>query len=62
LPIALESPFVLQRHRCRNNPTILRYNGMSGLEITGIVLGAAIVVVLLVNAKDLARYIHISTM
>jgi hypothetical protein len=35
---------------------------MSGLEIAGIVVGAAIVVLLLVSAKDIARYIRISTM
>jgi hypothetical protein len=35
---------------------------MSGLEIAGVVIGAIIVVVLLVSAKDIARYIRISTM
>jgi hypothetical protein len=35
---------------------------MSGLEIAGVVIGAIIVVVLLVSANDIARYIRISTM
>jgi hypothetical protein len=35
---------------------------MKGIEIAGVVVGAIIVVVLLVSAKDIARYIRISTM
>jgi hypothetical protein len=35
---------------------------MNGLEITGIVFGAIIVLVLLMSAKDIARYIRIPTM
>lgn len=35
---------------------------MKGLEITVAVVGALIVFALLVNAKDIARYIRISTM
>jgi len=35
---------------------------MKGLEIAGIVVGAIIVGVLLFSAKDIVRYIRISTM
>jgi hypothetical protein len=35
---------------------------MNGLEITGVVVGAIILLVLLVSAKDIVRYIRISTM
>jgi hypothetical protein len=35
---------------------------MSGLEITGIVLSALFLLLLLVNVKDITRYIHISKM
>ena len=35
---------------------------MSGWEITGIVLGVIILVLLIMNAKDLYRYIKISNM
>ncbi len=35
---------------------------MSGWEITGIVLGVIIVGLLIMNAKDLYRYIKISNM
>ena len=35
---------------------------MSGWEITGIVLGLIILVLLVMNAKDLWRYIKISNM
>jgi hypothetical protein len=35
---------------------------MSGLQIAGVVAGAIIVVVLLINVKDIARYIRISSM
>ncbi len=35
---------------------------MSGWEITGIVLGIIILILLVINAKDLWRYIKISNM
>jgi hypothetical protein len=35
---------------------------MSGWEITGIVLGIIILILLVINAKDLYRYIKISNM
>jgi len=35
---------------------------MSGWEITGIVLGLIILILLVINAKDLYRYIKISNM
>jgi hypothetical protein len=35
---------------------------MSGWEITGIVLGAIILGLLIMNAKDIYRYIKISNM
>ncbi len=35
---------------------------MSGLEITGIVVGGLLFVFLLMNVRDIARYIRISTM
>jgi hypothetical protein len=35
---------------------------MSGWEITGIVLGIIILLLLVINAKDLWRYIKISNM
>ncbi len=35
---------------------------MSGWEITGIVLGVIILILLVINAKDLYRYIKISNM
>ncbi len=35
---------------------------MNGYAITGVVVGAVVVLVLLVNAKDIARYVRISTM
>jgi len=35
---------------------------MSGWEITGIVLGIIILLLLIMNAKDLWRYIKISNM
>lgn len=35
---------------------------MNGLEISGIVVGAIVLLVLLLSAKDIARYIRISTM
>jgi hypothetical protein len=35
---------------------------MNGLEITGIVVGAIIILAILASAKDIVRYIHISTM
>jgi hypothetical protein len=35
---------------------------MSDLQIAGVVAGAIIVVVLLINVKDIARYIRISSM
>ena len=35
---------------------------MSGWEITGIVLGLIILILLVINAKDLWRYIKISNM
>jgi hypothetical protein len=35
---------------------------MNGLEITGVVVGAIVLLVLLVSAKDIVRYIRISTM
>jgi hypothetical protein len=35
---------------------------MSGLEIAGIVIAALILLGLIVNARDIVRYIHISTM
>ncbi len=35
---------------------------MSGWEITGIVLGVVILILLVINAKDLWRYIKISNM
>ena len=35
---------------------------MSGLEIAGIVIAALIVIGIIVNAKDIVRYSHISTM
>jgi hypothetical protein len=37
-------------------------NVMSGWEITGIVLGIIILLLLVMNAKDLWRYIKISNM
>jgi hypothetical protein len=35
---------------------------MNGLEITGVVVGAIVLLALLLSAKDIARYIRISTM
>ena len=35
---------------------------MSGWEITGIILGIIILLLLVINAKDLWRYIKISNM
>lgn len=35
---------------------------MSGWEITGIILGIIILILLVINAKDLWRYIKISNM
>lgn len=35
---------------------------MSGWEITGIILGVIILILLAINAKDLWRYIKISNM
>lgn len=35
---------------------------MSGWEITGIVLGIIVLILLVINAKDLWRYIKISNM
>ncbi|WP_170162485.1 hypothetical protein [Methylocystis hirsuta] len=37
-------------------------NVMSGWEITGIILGIIILILLVINAKDLWRYIKISNM
>lgn len=37
-------------------------NVMSGWEITGIVLGIIVLILLVMNAKDLWRYIKISNM
>jgi hypothetical protein len=41
---------------------LMRQKNMNGLEIAGIVVGGLMVVFLLMNAKDIARYIRISTM
>jgi len=35
---------------------------MSGLEIAAIVVGAVVILLLLVNVKDITRYIRISSM
>ncbi len=39
-----------------------RRNDMNGLEIAGVVIGAIVLVGVLVNAKDLFRYLKISSM
>jgi hypothetical protein len=42
--------------------SLILLGGLSGWKITGIVVGVLFVVVLLVSAKDIIRYIKISSM